>query len=158
MARTKVTQLLLGECTFSLYIKPVHSQTTCQHIILALLTLIRSVSNANYVYNFHTDENGLLEVTAVNVSNFPRESEPQGDPFERSLSHNAILIPNQMNQSSNRHLAEDGSLIDVICFYTRLALCNQANQAATCSLDQYKYLMDAKCALAISETVCFYIQ
>ena len=104
------------------------------------------------MYNFHTDENGLLEVTAVNISNFPRESEPKGDRNDRSLSHNSMATLMRMNPS-NRSLAEDGSLIDVICFYTRKALCNEAKQASSCSLDQYKYLMDAKCALAISETV-----
>ena len=113
----------------------------------------RSVSNEDYVYSFHTDQNGLLEVTAVQVSNFPKESEPQENPNERALSVNLTSSPNQMSASSNSSLSEDGSIIDVICFYTRKALCIEAQQANNCDLKQYKYLMDAKCALAISETV-----
>jgi hypothetical protein len=112
------------------------------------------------VYNFHTDEDGFIEVTAVNVSNFPREAEPIGDHHHRRslVSDNFSPMEKQDRSTfhftpSNRSLAEDGSLVDVICFYTRKALCNEANQALTCNLDQYRYLMDNKCALAISETV-----
>jgi hypothetical protein len=96
----------------------------------------------------------LIEVTAVHTSNFPREAEPKGDHDHRSLvglSHD--FDPIVGTQDTSRSLAEDGSLVDVICFYTRKALCSQAHQALNCDLDQYKYIMDNKCALAVSETV-----
>jgi hypothetical protein len=32
-----------------------------------------SASNENFAYNFHSDEDGLIEVMAVPVANFPRE-------------------------------------------------------------------------------------
>jgi hypothetical protein len=121
-------------------------------IFIQLLLSHRSVSNENYVYNFHTDEDGFIEVMAVNASNFPREAEPIGDHHHRRslVAHNFSSIG---QHDTNRSLVEDGSLVDVICFYTRKALCYEANQALTCNLNQYKYLMDNKCALAISETV-----
>ena len=114
------------------------------------------------MYNFHTNEDGLIEVTAVNVSNFPRESEPPNEDNRRRRLQSPTILSLHRNHDegnlhpsvvTNRSLQEDGSVVDVICFYTRKALCYEANQALTCNLDQYKYLMDSKCALAISETV-----
>jgi len=126
-------------------LSPLSSAHTC-----------RSVSDENYVYNFHTDEGGLIQVTAVSVANFPKEVEPIPDHnhqrFLSPLVSDSIHIHNTTN-GHDRSLPEDGSLIDVICFYTRRALCLEANKATTCNLDEFKYLMDNKCSLAISETV-----
>jgi hypothetical protein len=106
------------------------------------------------VYHFQSVDNDLFQVTAINGSGFPNEAEPYDDPYHsRSLSKTIT----KTTIHSNRSLLEDGSRIDVICFYTRKALCAEANQASTCNLNQYKYLMDNKCALAIAETVCIYL-
>lgn len=114
------------------------------------------MSDENYVYNFHTDDGGLIQVTAVSVANFPKEVEPIPEHNHRRflspLVSDSIHFHNTTN-GNDRSLPEDGSLIDVICFYTRRALCLEANKATTCNLDQFKYLMDNKCSLAISETV-----
>jgi hypothetical protein len=102
----------------------------------------------------------LLEVTAVNISGFPSEIEPKRGHLhhERVVDQVQNGVEFQINHTDanngHRHLAEDGSRIDVICFYTRKALCYEANQPITCNLDQFRYLMDGKCALAVSETVC----
>jgi len=120
------------------------------------------MSHGSTVYNFATSLDGNVLVTAIDVSDFPPEVDPGDDPFaatrraQLKQSNNEGNITPDEDVQADRILqsgGDDGSVIDIMCVYTRAALCAEAGQSSNCNLNAYKYLLDNKCALAVAETV-----
>jgi len=47
---------------------------------------------------------------------------------------------------------DDGSTIDIMCIYTREAVCNEAIGQKLCDVEKYQYIIKDKCQLAVAET------
>jgi len=103
-----------------------------------------------------TTSRGVVKVTSRAASSFPPDGPVQDIEYpvrDRSLSLRGS--EGRRSETMDRTLAntDDGSTIDVLCMYTRQALCQEAVQNDFCDVEKQKHVMDDKCELAISETV-----
>jgi len=101
--------------------------------------------------------NGSIQVSALNVTDLPPENHDDVVTVAHSPPKRRVRrkIGQQHTEDgeSNRGKKDDGSVIDVMCIYTRQALCQEAVGADYCNMTMYRRVMDDKCALAIAETV-----
>ena len=114
------------------------------------------------MYSIMSSTDGSVVVTARNATDFPSEKDEDSKvktvvetPLKRKLS-----LRGSVQESSTSRNLDDGSVIDVLCMYTREAVCQQAIslQLVTtyqCNVTKYKYLMDSKCQVAVAQSVRF---
>ena len=106
---------------------------------------------------------GTSQVSALNVTDLP----PDNDRFDHDIG--VMASPTQANrrtitstmdreqatENAKRNLdtKDDGSVLDIMCIYTRQALCQEAVGVDFCNMTRFRHVMDDKCALAVAETV-----
>ena len=115
------------------------------------------------LYSIMASEDGSVLVHAMNITEYPPEKDDDSevlesllDPDERQLS-----LRGSIRESSSSRNLDDGSVLDIMCVYTRQTVCQEAIwgglvQASDCdatTYTNYKYLMNDKCQLAVAQSV-----
>ena len=79
---------------------------------------------------------GSVQVSALNATDLPPESSDFDDVFNISSTPKTTRRKLPMIDNTPRDLAktDDGSIIDIMCIYTRQALCNEAIGADFCNM------------------------
>jgi hypothetical protein len=132
------------------------------HLLTTFLSTIGIMDDSSVTFNdtlymITALPNGTVQVDAINVNDLPQETLSMDDVTVLPKS-NITSRRNLEESSTVRNLAnmDDGSIIDIMCIYTRQALCWEAVGADYCNITLYRRVMDDKCALAVAETVrCF---
>ena len=122
--------------------------------------MFRSATSSSKVISIRTLHNGKIQVSAADIFSFPPETKLNDDSDRKlgqklrgsGLVHHENILTKRFLEAGD----DDGSRIDIMCLYTRQALCNEAVNEDSCDVEMYRNVMDAKCDLAVSETVRYF--
>ena len=132
------------------------------------------------VYQFSLDADGNEMVKATNSSDFPPETDPEGDEDQNRRGLKSQVVTQSLrganqklqglqldslqdgletHKNTRRSLLEDGSVIDVMVVWTAFAECVNSDQGQGCTLTSYtennmRFLIN----LAIAETNSAYLE
>jgi hypothetical protein len=121
----------------------------------------RTATVGNNLYSIMSSIDGSILVNTMNATDFPMEKDDDSVAIETSSNHRQLR--GSIQKSRNLGGADDGSVLDVLCMYTLQTVCQEAIlggfiQGSDCNrttFTKYKYLMDAKCQLAVAQSVRF---
>jgi hypothetical protein len=92
------------------------------------------------MYTITTLPDGSVQLNALNVTDFPPDIAHVDEHIDKLSTSKATRRLNldytSANQNTPRDLAktDDGSIIDIMCIYTRQALCQEAVGADYCNM------------------------
>ena len=98
-----------------------------------------SASFNNTLYSIVSLPNGSVQVSAMSTTDIPLDT-TNTDEFKNIFTHSKTSTNNSMQKDleNNTHRdllkVDNGSIIDIMCIYTRQALCQEAIGSNYCNM------------------------